>query len=168
MAFRIYCTVSCIDPRTIPLSNPPTPWHPHFVSAMSLVVSPNSLSAFCDVQALAEHFSTPLHFASTHFNLTATLTPFPSGTGHMVSSLRANEIDVGIGLTEGWVAGLADGQGGYSIVGTYVETPLCWAISTGKGREDLTVERLKGRKCGVSRVGRQVPRNVRIANIGRP
>lgn len=75
-----------------------------------------------------EHFSTPLHFATKHFGLSAKLIPFPSGTGHMITALRDNEIDVGIGLTEGWVAGLGkDGvtDGGYSIVGTYVETPLC-------------------------------------------
>ena len=47
----------------------------------------------------------------------------------MITSLRAGEIDVGIGLTEGWVAGLGkvdvEGDGGYKIMGTYVETPLC-------------------------------------------
>jgi len=47
----------------------------------------------------------------------------------MITSLRAGEIDVGIGLTEGWVAGLGkediEGDGGYRIVGTYVDTPLC-------------------------------------------
>ena len=76
-----------------------------------------------------EHFSTPLHFAQKHFGLSATLKPFPSGSGHMITALRAGEIDVGIGLTEAWVAGLgkedAPGDGGYRIVGTYVETPLC-------------------------------------------
>jgi len=95
-----------------------------------------------------EHFSTPVHFAQKHFGLTAQLIPFPSGTGHMITSLRAGEIDVGIGLTEGWIAGLGkedvvDG-GGYGIVGTYVETPLCksllWAslfalFWIGSGRE---------------------------------
>lgn len=76
-----------------------------------------------------EHFSTPLHFAQKYFGLDATLIPFPSGTGHMITALRAGEIDIGIGLTEGWVAGLGkdavEGDGGYKIVGTYVETPLC-------------------------------------------
>src|SRR5438128_12605032 len=75
-----------------------------------------------------EHFSTPLHFAQKYFSLSAELIPFPSGTGHMITSLRAGEIDIGIGLTEGWVAGLGrteDGDGGYRLVGTYVETPLC-------------------------------------------
>lgn len=79
-----------------------------------------------------EHFSTPLHFAQKHFGLDAELIPFPSGTGHMITSIRSGEIDVGIGLTEGWVAGLGkadiEGDGGYKIVGTYVETPLCMSF----------------------------------------
>ncbi|TVY32712.1 hypothetical protein LOCC1_G007332, partial [Lachnellula occidentalis] len=107
-----------------------------------------------------EHFSTPLYFAQTYFDLSATLVPFPSGTGHMITSLRAGEIDVGIGLTEGWVAGLGTGaapenEGGYKIVGTYVESALCWAISTGSSRTDITsVADLKQHnKIGVSRIG---------------
>jgi len=86
-------------------------------------------SAPLRVGFVPEHFSTPLHFAQKHFSLSAQLIPFPSGTGHMITALRAGEIDVGIGLTEGWVAGLGkgdvQGDGGYRIVGTYVETPLC-------------------------------------------
>ncbi|QPG97227.1 hypothetical protein C2857_005990 [Epichloe festucae Fl1] len=105
-----------------------------------------------------EHFSTPLHFAQKHYDLDATLTAFPSGTGHMVTAIRAGEIDIGIGLTEGWIAGLGkegvEGDGGYRLVGTYVETPLCWAISTGAKRPDITsVSSLKGAKIGVSRIG---------------
>lgn len=82
----------------------------------------------------------------------------------MITALRSREIDVGIGLTEGWIAGLGSKkgvngsiqkEGGYSLVGTYVETPLCWAISTGANREDIrNVESLKGRKMGISRIGR--------------
>ncbi|KAG4432786.1 hypothetical protein IFR05_011722 [Cadophora sp. M221] len=104
-----------------------------------------------------EHFSTPLHYAQKYFGLNAELIPFPSGTGHMITSLRSGEIDIGIGLTEGWVAGLGkedvEGDGGYRIVGTYVETPLCWAISTGSKREINTVADLKNGKIGVSRIG---------------
>jgi len=78
-----------------------------------------------------EHFSTPIHFAKKHFGLDAELIPFPSGTGHMITAIRGGEIDIGIGLTEGWVAGLGktqqagEGDGRYTLVGTYVETPLC-------------------------------------------
>ncbi|KAI1327744.1 hypothetical protein F5Y16DRAFT_184803 [Xylariaceae sp. FL0255] len=105
-----------------------------------------------------EHFSTPIYFAQKHFGLNATLVPFPSGTGHMITAIRAGEIDVGIGLTEAWVAGLGKedtpGDGGYRILGTFVETPLCWAISTGAKRPEITsVESLKGSKIGVSRIG---------------
>ncbi|KAL2196608.1 hypothetical protein P885DRAFT_37752 [Corynascus similis CBS 632.67] len=107
-----------------------------------------------------EHFSTPIHFAQKHYGLDAELIPFPSGTGHMITALRAGEIDIGIGLTEGWVAGLGkaheagDKDGGFRLVGTYVETPLCWAISTGADRPDIkTVDSLQGGKIGVSRIG---------------
>ncbi|CAJ2507343.1 Uu.00g085290.m01.CDS01 [Anthostomella pinea] len=105
-----------------------------------------------------EHFSTPIHFAEKHFGLSAKLVPFPSGTGHMITAIRSGEIDVGIGLTEAWVAGLGKedvtDDGGYRIVGTYVETPLCWAISTGAKRPEITsIFSLKGSKIGISRLG---------------
>ena len=96
----------------------------------------------------------------TRYGLSCTLIPFPSGTGHMITSLQSNEIDMGIGLTEGWIAGLGRAaaeqkDAGFKLVGTYVETPLCWAISTGVNRDDLhEVQQLKGKKMGVSRIGR--------------
>jgi ABC-type nitrate/sulfonate/bicarbonate transport system substrate-binding protein len=78
----------------------------------------------------------------------------------MIQSLQAKEIDVGIGLTEGWVAGLGKLKDTtidklpYRIVGTYVETPLCWAISSGSDRPDIKdVADLEGKKIGVSRIG---------------
>ncbi len=79
---------------------------------------------------MPEHFSTPLFFAQKYFGLDAQLIPFPSGTGHMITSLRSKEIDIGIGLTEGWIAGLGnekdeEKEKSYRIVGTYVESPLC-------------------------------------------
>ncbi|KAK2603373.1 hypothetical protein N8I77_009837 [Diaporthe amygdali] len=115
-------------------------------------------SAPLRVGYVPEHFSTPIHFASKHFGLDAQLIPFPSGTGHMITALRSNEIDVGIGLTEGWVAGLGkedvSGDGGYRLVGTYVETPLCWAVSTGAKRPEISsIDALNGRKIGISRLG---------------
>lgn len=106
-----------------------------------------------------EHFSTPLEFAKKHYGLDAKLLPFPSGTGHMVTALQSGEIDIGVGLTEGWIAALGKAQAakedaGFRVVGTYVETPLCWAISSGARRDELTgVKDLKGGKVGVSRIG---------------
>ncbi|CAK4030922.1 Hypothetical predicted protein [Lecanosticta acicola] len=111
-----------------------------------------------------EHFSTPLAFAQRHFNLNADLIPFPTGTGALASALKQpsaddGSIDVAIGLTEGFVADLGKAKASgtpssYGLVGTYVESPLCWAISTGAQRSDITsVSSLKGSKVGVSRIG---------------
>lgn len=81
----------------------------------------------------------------------------------MITSLREQEIDVAIGLTEGWVAGLAGKQqaqkdpseGGYRMVGQWVDTPLRWAIVTGRERDNLRgVADLKDQRVGVSRLGR--------------
>jgi len=85
-----------------------------------------------------EHFSTPIHFARKHFGLDAELVPFPAGSGHMIISLRAGEIDIAIGLTEAWIAGLGkpdvEGDGGYRIVGNFVETPLCTSATVMAGK----------------------------------
>ena len=79
-----------------------------------------------------EHFSVPLHLAFRQSPTpTWDLIPFPAGTGHMITALRANELDLAIGLTEAWIAGLAKDMppesldGGYRLVGTYVESHLC-------------------------------------------
>ena len=119
----------------------------------------NSAMAPLRIGFVPEHFSTPLEFAKKHYGLDARLLPYPSGTGHMVTALQADEIDIGVGLTEGWIAALGKAQeaqqdAGFRLVGTYVETPLCWAISTGSRRDELQgVQHLKGKKVGVSRIG---------------
>ncbi|KAJ5223740.1 hypothetical protein N7468_008282 [Penicillium chermesinum] len=114
-----------------------------------------------------EHYLTPLHLALRSTAATGnlpfkiSLTPFPSGTGHMITSLRSNEIDIAIGLTEGWVAGLAGkqqvangGDGGYRIVGHWVDNPLRWAIVTGRERHEINgVADLKDQRVGISRPG---------------
>lgn len=106
-----------------------------------------------------EHYLLPLHLAKSHFTTDVELIPFPSGTGHMITSLRSDEIDLAIGLTEGWVAGLMNEQGqkakGYSIVGSWVHNPLRWAIVTGRDRETInSVNDLRQHgRVGVSRLG---------------
>ena len=104
-----------------------------------------------------EHYLLPLHLSNLTFPVE--LVPFPSGTGHMITSLRSDSIDLAIGLTEGWVAGLLSPQGqkekGYKIIGRWVDNPLRWAIVTGRNREEInSVSDLqKHRKVGVSRIG---------------
>jgi mannosyl-oligosaccharide alpha-1,3-glucosidase len=106
-----------------------------------------------------EHYLLPLHLAKSKFPFLVELIPFPSGTGHMITSLRSDSVDICIGLTEGWIAGLLNEAGqkakGYNIVGSWVENPLRWAIVTGRNRDKInTVEDLKhNRQVGVSRMG---------------
>ncbi|QPG74833.1 hypothetical protein FOA43_002169 [Brettanomyces nanus] len=110
---------------------------------------------------IPEHFSTPIAFAAKYDyfgenGLTnVQLIPYPSGSGHLISSLKTREIDIAIGLTEAFVRGLCQGDGGdYQISGEYVESPLCWSISSGNGREDVNkIEDLEGKRIGVSRIG---------------
>ncbi|KAI5797278.1 hypothetical protein FPQ18DRAFT_366455 [Pyronema domesticum] len=107
-----------------------------------------------------EHFSTPLHFAVAHSfftsrNLAVNLLPYPSGTGAMIKSLDSAELDLAIGLTEGWIASLANGNDSFKLVGKYVDTPLCWAISSGAEREDVSsaADLEGGKRLGISRIG---------------
>lgn len=77
-----------------------------------------------------EHFSTPLFFAKDQgyykaHGVEVEFIPYPSGTGHMIQSLQDQSINVAIGLTEAFVAGIGKGSDWYNIVGNYVESPLC-------------------------------------------
>jgi hypothetical protein len=118
-----------------------------------------------------------LIFAQKHFNLDADLVPEPLGTGALTAQLKATSpeksIDVAIGLTEGFVSDLgkifATGlESSYGLVGTYVESPLRWAISTGANREDITkVDDLLSKRVGVSRIGRSVICRV-VPNTNQP
>jgi hypothetical protein len=72
----------------------------------------------------------------------------------MIKSLESREISIAIGLTEGWIASLANGNTAFRIVGKYVQSPLCWAISVGTGDKAIkNVTELKNGKLGVSRIG---------------
>ncbi|BFZ54273.1 hypothetical protein PYCC9005_001306 [Savitreella phatthalungensis] len=102
-----------------------------------------------------EHFLTPLLLAHKHrlISTAVELIPQPSGTGQMIQSFKEGSVDVCIGLTEGWINGLGANKGLYSLVGTYVTSPLCWAISTGLDAPVHSVNDLRGSKIGVSRIG---------------
>ncbi|KAK7204738.1 thiamine biosynthesis enzyme [Myxozyma melibiosi] len=106
-----------------------------------------------------EHFSTPMFFAKQQnyyedAGVDPEFIPYKSGTGHMIEALKNRDIDLAVGLTEGFVAGLGKGQDWFQIVGNYVKSPLCWAISTGINRDDVTAQSdIRGGKIGISRIG---------------
>ncbi|KAI7895540.1 uncharacterized protein EV154DRAFT_495214 [Mucor mucedo] len=105
-----------------------------------------------------EHFSTPLYvardlglFKDTGVNVELVLCP--GGTGEMTSKLQDKSIDLAIALTEGLVAGISKGQDWYKIVGTFVDAPLCWALSTGKNAKHDSIDTLYKTNVAISRYG---------------
>ncbi|KAH8922338.1 periplasmic binding protein-like II [Atractiella rhizophila] len=108
-----------------------------------------------------EHFSSPILRLGAN-DPSISLVNCPSGTGQMISRLRAGEIDVSVALTESLLAGIANGPKfgkgeDYKIVGTYVVSPLNWAIICSKHSPQASsinsLSDLRGKKWGISRIG---------------
>ncbi|KAJ7261844.1 periplasmic binding protein-like II [Mycena haematopus] len=101
-----------------------------------------------------EHFSTPLlQFQDVDQNETFSLVECPSGTGQLISRLTKDEIDVAIALTDPLISGIANGSTAYKLCGSYVSTPLNWAVITGTDTEFKDIADLKGTTIGISRLG---------------
>jgi len=71
----------------------------------------------------------------------------------MVKLLQAKELDLAIALTEGLVSAIAKGADDITIIGTYVDAPLTWAISAGAASQHQDVHSLRKGTIGVSRIG---------------
>ncbi|BGP51956.1 hypothetical protein JCM10450v2_007916 [Rhodotorula kratochvilovae] len=100
----------------------------------------------------------PEHFASPLLQLAAKdssieLVPCPSGTGQIMSAIKAGEVDLAIALTESLIAGIAKKTAEFKLVGTYVTSPLNWAVVVGKESRYQTLADLRGEKIGISRIG---------------
>ncbi|KAF8899931.1 hypothetical protein CPB84DRAFT_1962592 [Gymnopilus junonius] len=101
-----------------------------------------------------EHFSSPLlRFAEEDGEKTFTLVECPSGTGQLISRLTNDEIDVAIALTDPLITGIANGSKAYKLVGSFVSTPLNWAVITGTKSKFNSIEDLKETTIGISRYG---------------
>ncbi|KAH0585215.1 hypothetical protein H2248_008464 [Termitomyces sp. 'cryptogamus'] len=101
-----------------------------------------------------EHFSSPLlQFAAADGGKTFTLVECPSGTGQLISRLTNDEIDVAIALTDPLISGIANGSKAYKLVGSFVSTPLNWAVIAGRDANFADVSSLKGTTIGISRQG---------------
>ncbi|KDQ08697.1 hypothetical protein BOTBODRAFT_37693 [Botryobasidium botryosum FD-172 SS1] len=101
-----------------------------------------------------EHFSSPvLQLAEADNGKTFTLTSCPGGTGQLIAALTNNEVDVAIALTDALITGIARGSTAYKLVGSYVSTPLNWAVITGAQSEYQSIADLRGTTIGISRPG---------------
>jgi len=101
-----------------------------------------------------EHFCSPLlQFAAADQEQTFTLVECPSGTGQLISRLTNDEIDIAIALTDPLIAGIAKGSEAYKLVGSYVTSPLRWAVITGPDARYRQISDLRGTTLGISRSG---------------
>jgi hypothetical protein len=101
-----------------------------------------------------EHFSSPLlQFAVEDAGNTFTLVECPSGTGQLISRLTKDEIDIAIALTDPLISGIANGSKAYKLVGSFVSTPLNWAVITGTSSKFNSIADLKDTTLGISRNG---------------
>ncbi|KAI5476839.1 NMT1/THI5-like domain containing protein [Pseudohyphozyma bogoriensis] len=99
-----------------------------------------------------EHFSSPLLQLAAK-DPSIELVSCGSGTGQLITAIRNNEIDIAIALTEALITGIAKKSADYKIIGTYVTSPLNWAVAVGKESKYEKLEDLKGEKIGISRIG---------------
>jgi sulfonate transport system substrate-binding protein len=111
------------------------------------------------VGVVPEHFSTPFHIGfDKHIfkkhNLILDVIEHPRGTGSMCKDLRENKLDVAIALTEGLVSDIVknENEDVYRIIGTYVQSPLHWAIAT-KPDRIKSISELNDKTIGISRFG---------------
>jgi len=85
--------------------------------------------------------------------LTRILTGVPGGTGQLIARLTNDEIDIAIALTDALISGIAKGSKAYKLVGSYVTSPLNWAVITGKSSSFNSIADLKDTTIGISRHG---------------
>jgi ABC-type nitrate/sulfonate/bicarbonate transport system substrate-binding protein len=77
---------------------------------------------------------------------------FPDGSGAMAKALRQGELHAALLLTEGAIAGIADG-GGFRIASLYTDSPLLWGIHVPASSRFRSVGDLRGARYAVSRQG---------------
>ncbi|MEM9171627.1 MAG: PhnD/SsuA/transferrin family substrate-binding protein [Pseudomonadota bacterium] len=74
------------------------------------------------------------------------------GTGLMLEQLAAGQADIALLLTDGAVAGIANGAP-IRIIGCYVESPLLWGVHVAASSALHTAEDLAGNRFAISRYG---------------
>ncbi|CAF0797295.1 unnamed protein product [Didymodactylos carnosus] len=107
------------------------------------------------IGGVPEHFNEPWHIGIEqklfeNEGIRLEWVSIKEGTGALINKLKENEVDAVVALTEGLLADIVNGSS-LRLLGTYVESPLCWAISTGAQSEFHHIEDLKGQTMGISR-----------------
>ncbi|KAJ1980065.1 hypothetical protein H4R33_005572 [Dimargaris cristalligena] len=114
-----------------------------------------------------EHFSSPVFLYERDgrfqaLGLDIEVVICEAGTGDMLKRLRQGTLDLAFCVTEGLTTAIANetaadldtrAESPVRMVGTYVESPLCWAVSTGYNARPTEIADLQGGTMGISRYG---------------
>ena len=110
-----------------------------------------------NVAGVPEHFNFPWHqaiesgaFSKAGFDVR--WTDFHGGTGAMMKSLRHEESDIAIVLTQGAVADILRGNP-CRIVKTFVDSPLVWGIHVNADSTITDIDQIRGKTYAISREG---------------
>ncbi|MEO8466103.1 MAG: ABC transporter substrate-binding protein [Gammaproteobacteria bacterium] len=109
------------------------------------------------VGGVPEHFNLPWHLAvearvPERLGVGLTWRDYPDGSGAMAAALRSGELDAALLLTEGAMAGIANG-GGFKIASLYTESSLIWGIHVPARSQFASVGDIRGARYAISRLG---------------
>ncbi|TPX50689.1 hypothetical protein SeLEV6574_g00751 [Synchytrium endobioticum] len=121
------------------------------------------------VAAVPEHFTSPLYQLEAkskdgEHGVRFNIVNCPGGSGEMIGLMNDGKVDVIVALTEALLASSLKDDAStvpYRLIGTYVQSPLTWAIATNPAREAFSSfprengnwDVLRGCRVGISRVG---------------
>lgn len=110
------------------------------------------------IGGVPEHFNLPWYDCVEHdawrdIDVQLQWRDCPGGTGQMCQWLTQGQLDLAVILTEGAVAQIAYEHAPFSIVGTYVPTPLQWGVHVHAKSAFMHIDDLRARRFGISRYG---------------
>ena len=109
------------------------------------------------IGGVPEHFNYLFKLASQQglykkYNIEVEFIDQKCGTGAMIDALKKKKLDIIIALTEGITADIIKGSK-IKILGTYVKSKLCWAISVKNKSKIKSIDELKNKTFAISRKG---------------
>ena len=109
------------------------------------------------VGGVPEHFNLPwlLALEAQRFaplGIDLSWRDYPGGSGAMAKALCDGELDAALLLTEGAVAGVADGAP-FKVASLFTESPLLWGIHVPAGSRSRSVADVRGARYAISRRG---------------
>ncbi|MDQ6666938.1 MAG: ABC transporter substrate-binding protein [Thermoproteota archaeon] len=102
------------------------------------------------------HFAT-LHVASDQrvfekYGLQPEFREFSGGTGELAEALANGKVNIGIGLTDGFVTSISK-SADFRIIATFVETPMKWIILLPSNSSVGNIKDLNGKTFGITKFG---------------